>query len=99
MSWVTKPDSPKQRKRRVSSLWDICPCRAAEAPHGGSNTGAGPYQQHTLCFDNQRPRVGVEYEGLPKAVLGDGDKGWLRAGSKDNLLALLCTWSGRDKRL
>lgn len=80
-------------------LGTLAPGGAAEAPCGGWSTGAGPYQQHTLRFNNQRPSVGVEYEGLPKAVLGDGDKGWLRAGSKDNLLGLLCTCSGREKRL
>lgn len=70
---------------------------AAGAPTVGGSTG--PYQQHTLCFHNQRPGVGVQHEGLPKAVLGHSDKGWLRAGSKDNLLGLLCTCSGRDERL
>ena len=99
MSWAAKPDSPRRRDRRVGYVWDTCPQGVAEAPCGVWSTGAGPYQQHTLCFNNQRPGVGVEYEGLPKAVLGDGDEGWLRARSKDNLLGLLCTWSGRDERL
>lgn len=99
MSWAATPDSPRRRNRRVSSIWDTCPRGAAEAPRGGWSEVTAPYQQHTLCFNNQRPGVGVEYEWLPKAVLGDGDKGWLCAGCKDNLLGLLCTWSGRDKRL
>lgn len=60
--------------------------------------GAGPYQEYALRFDDQRPHTGVQHKGLSKAVLRDGDKGRLRAGGKDDLLGLLRTWSGKDKK-
>lgn len=54
------------------------------------------HQQNALGLDDDGPGSVVQHKGLHKPVLGDADKGRLRAGGKHYLLGLLQTCrSGR----